>query len=328
MRLHEDQRLFRQAVIATAESLQIPEIYIEKDYWVTYALQGIFSDAVGAQTIFKGGTSLSKCYGLIERFSEDIDLVVTREAADSGNQIKTRLKRIGAAVSRHLPEIEMSGLTRRRGMNRKTVHGYPQAFAGSPGQVRASVVVVEATSLGSFEPYNQRPISTYLAEMMRQQNQEELIAQYGLDSFPVNALRPERTLCEKIMSLVRFSYTEHPLEDLKLKIRHAYDLYKMLNNTDIQAFFESDAFDTLFLSAARSDIVSYKNNHAYLVKHPAKARIFSDLESVWPELEPIYRGDFANLVFGELPKAEEVRQTLARIKARLSKLEWPISNEL
>ncbi len=143
MRLHEDKRLFRQAVIATAHSLQIPEIYIEKDYWVTYALRGIFSDPVGAQTIFKGGTSLSKCYGLIERFSEDIDLVVTRDAAESGNQIKTKLKRIGAAVSRHLPEIEMSGLTRRRGMNRKTVHGYPQAFAGSPGQVRAILEIYD-----------------------------------------------------------------------------------------------------------------------------------------------------------------------------------------
>lgn len=211
---------------------------------------------------------------------------------------------------------------------RKTVHGYPQAFAGSPGQVRASVVVVEATSLGSFEPYNQRSISTYLAEMMHQQNREELIAQYGLASFPVNALRPERTLCEKIMSLVRFSYSEQPVEDLKLKIRHAYDLYKMLNDTDIQAFFESAAFDTLFLSAARRDTVSYKNNHAYLAKHPAEARIFSDLKSVWPQLVPIYRGDFANLVFGKLPEADDVRQALARIKARLSELEWPISDEL
>jgi len=328
MRLHENPTLFRQAIVATAESMQIAEIYIEKDYWVTYALKSVFSDsAVASQTIFKGGTSLSKCYGLIERFSEDIDLVVARSASDSGNKIKEKLKRIGSAVAHHLPEIEMAGISHRRGLHRKTAHGYPQEFTGNSGQVRASVVVVEATSLGSFEPHNKRSVSTYVAEMMGQRDQQNLIAEYGLIPFSVNALRPERTLCEKIMSLVRFSYSEHPLQDLKLKIRHAYDMHKMLGDTEIQAFFSSDAFDALFLSAARSDRVSYKNNHAYLAKHPVEALIFSKLEEVWHQLEPIYQGDFANLVFGELPLADDVRHTLTTINARLSKLEWPISDE-
>jgi hypothetical protein len=53
MRLHEDKRLFRQAVTATSEMLSIPEIFIEKDYWVTYALHAIFHDSIGEQTVFK-----------------------------------------------------------------------------------------------------------------------------------------------------------------------------------------------------------------------------------------------------------------------------------
>ena len=69
--------LFRQAVTATAGLLDIPEIFIEKDYWVTYALHTIFHDPIGGETVFKGGTALSKCFGLIDRFSEDIDLVVS-----------------------------------------------------------------------------------------------------------------------------------------------------------------------------------------------------------------------------------------------------------
>jgi len=81
MRLHEDETLFRQAVIATAAEfataaeLNIQEIFIEKDYWVTYALHGIFHAPIGEETVFKGGTALSKCFGLMDRFSEDIDLV-------------------------------------------------------------------------------------------------------------------------------------------------------------------------------------------------------------------------------------------------------------
>jgi predicted nucleotidyltransferase component of viral defense system len=62
----------------TAETLNIKNIYVEKDYWVTNALFTIFNNKIGKDTVFKGGTALSKCFKLIERFSEDIDLVVLR----------------------------------------------------------------------------------------------------------------------------------------------------------------------------------------------------------------------------------------------------------
>ena len=79
MNLLEDQELFKQAISVTAQLMKIPEIYIEKDYWVTLALKTIFESGLSSDTVFKGGTALSKCYKLIERFSEDIDLVVIKE---------------------------------------------------------------------------------------------------------------------------------------------------------------------------------------------------------------------------------------------------------
>jgi len=307
--------------------MQIPEIYIEKDYWVTYALKAIFSDPIGADTIFKGGTALSKCFNLIERFSEDIDLVVVRTDSDSGNQLKEKIKRIGSAVSHHLPEVEIEGLTRRMGMNRKTAHTYPREFKGHAGQIRGNFIVVEATWLGSFEPFTTKTVSSYIADMMQQQDQQALVAEYGLESFVVQALRPERTLCEKIMSLVRFSYGAHALQDLKLKIRHTYDLHQLLQNTEIKVFFDSKAFEILLLSAAKSDATSYKNNHSWLGKHPNEALIFSDLEKVWAELRPVYQGEFSNLVFGQLPDEVAILKTLTTIKERLSEIQWPADME-
>ncbi|MBS1611759.1 MAG: nucleotidyl transferase AbiEii/AbiGii toxin family protein, partial [Bacteroidetes bacterium] len=64
MKLHENKTLFRQAVQFTADQMQIPVIYIEKDYWVTYALYTIFNSEAGNDTVFKGGTALSKCYSM------------------------------------------------------------------------------------------------------------------------------------------------------------------------------------------------------------------------------------------------------------------------
>jgi len=98
MRLHEDPRLFRQAAQFTADQMQIPAIYVEKDYWVTYALKTIFESAIGADTVFKGGTALSKCYSMINRFSEDIDLVVLRREGDSNNRLTTKIRTIGAVM--------------------------------------------------------------------------------------------------------------------------------------------------------------------------------------------------------------------------------------
>lgn len=57
MNLHEDKPLFKQAIAATLGMMRIPEIFIEKDYWVTYALRAVFEDAIGKEVVFKGGTA-------------------------------------------------------------------------------------------------------------------------------------------------------------------------------------------------------------------------------------------------------------------------------
>lgn len=78
MNLHENRELFTQAVRFTALEMKIPDLYVEKDYWVTFALKLIFNSPVAGHVVFKGGTALSKCYQIIERFSEDIDLVIMK----------------------------------------------------------------------------------------------------------------------------------------------------------------------------------------------------------------------------------------------------------
>ncbi len=65
--------------------------FVEKDYWVTYALFTIFNNEIGKETVFKGGTALSKCYNMIERFSEDIDLVVLRREGETDSKLKSKL---------------------------------------------------------------------------------------------------------------------------------------------------------------------------------------------------------------------------------------------
>ena len=122
MNLHETPKLYEEAVQFTAQQKKIRPVYIEKDYWVTYVLYHIFNNEIGKYTVFKGGTALSKCYSMIERFSEDIDLVVLRKEGESNNALTTKIKNIGKLVGGLLPEISIEGLTQKMGMNRKTTH--------------------------------------------------------------------------------------------------------------------------------------------------------------------------------------------------------------
>jgi len=321
MRLHENKELFTDAISITAEYLKLPEIYVEKDYWVTLTLNRIFTSPLAEFTVFKGGTALSKCFDFINRFSEDIDLVLLKDTSLSPNQLKECLKKISNAVSEFLPEIETEGITNKKGMIRKTAHSYSRNFEGNFGQVR-DLIILESSWLGSSEPVTKGMISSFVYQMMQDREQEGLAEEYVLIPFEVSILAPTRTLCEKIMSLVRFSYTETPIIDLRNKIRHIYDLHQLLEQDDISAFFDSNVFDDMLHKVAHDDEISFRNNKDWLYNPPAQALIFADLGKVWPEMRSTYNGTFKNLVFGELPDENSVLITLERIKSRLALIQW------
>lgn len=323
MRLHENQELFQDAVIATSQQKGIREIYIEKDYWVTFALYNIFNNEIGKETIFKGGTALSKCFNLIQRFSEDIDLVVLRNENERANQLKNKIKKISNCVNNVLPETNIDGITNKVGMIRKTAHNYSRIFTGYFGQVR-DIIIVESTWLGHFEPYTKSEVSSFVYEMMLQSNQQTLIEKYDMNPFEVLVLNPQRTLCEKIMSLVRFSQTQDPIGDLRNKIRHTYDIHLMLKDDNLKSFFQSDEFETMLLRVANDDIASFKNNNEWLANHPTTAIIFSETTDTWNKIKNIYTDNFSELVFGEFPNETDILKSLIVVAERLKPIRWNI----
>jgi len=126
MKLHENISLYRDAIRFTAQQMKLQPEYVEKDYWVTYALFTVFNNEIAKDTIFKGGTALSKCYQLIDRFSEDIDLVVLRREGETDSKLKSKLKSISTVLESILPEVSIEGITHKMGMNRKTAHSTPK----------------------------------------------------------------------------------------------------------------------------------------------------------------------------------------------------------
>lgn len=323
MNLHQNKVFFKDAVIAASQRFGIPEIYVEKDYWVTLALKEIFHSDIANQIVFKGGTCLSKCHQLIQRFSEDIDLVVFRNEGENDNQLKKKIRRITKIVDNVLPEITVKGITNKKGNIRKTVHRFDRLFDGSFGQAREQLIL-EATWLGNYEPFTIENVGSYIQDIMQMAGQKALIKKYNLQSFKVQALSVERTFCEKILSLVRFSRVENPFGALSNKIRHIYDLDQILNNGSINTFFKAEDFSEMLKKVGKDDFISYKNNNAWLKEHPCSAIIFETPEMVWNNIRNTYRTIFKDLVIGELPDESHLIETLQRIQNRMQTIDWRI----
>jgi hypothetical protein len=323
MILHQSQSLFRNAIRMTSDRMKLPASFIEKDYWVCVSLYTIFDNKLGHDIIFKGGTALSKCFHLIERFSEDIDLIVLKNPGDSESTLKSKLKRISNLVATILPEVTTSQLTHKMGMHRKTVHAYPQLFPSTNSQTREHILI-ESSWLGNHEPSTHHYINSFVGQTMLELTNEEFIQEHLLAPFLVKSIDPTRTICEKIMSLVRFSHTANPIENLKNKIRHAYDLHQLLKELPYELFFYSNSFEILMNQIGEEDFIRYRNNNDWLLYHPSEAILFKDLSLIWPMLKVTYQTDFKNLVYGYLPDETEIYNTLDLIKERLRLIPWKI----
>ena len=321
MNLHQDKALFRDAVLAASQRFGIPQIYVEKDYWVTRVLHELFHSDMADQIVFKGGTSLSKCHQLIQRFSEDIDLVILHNEGESDNQLKKKIRQVSKIIEKIMPEIHIDGLTNKKGNIRKTVHQYSRIFSGSFGQIREQLVI-EATWLGNFEPFTIENVGSYILDLMQLTGQESLIEKFGMQTFKVQALSIERTFCEKIMSLVRFSRMEDPYVALSNKIRHVYDLYSMLSDETIDSFFKSAVFFKMLRQVGKDDFRSYKNNNEWLEEHPGSAIIFKAPGKTWERIQNTYRTTFKDLVIGELPEEKNLVGTLRKIEKRIKYINW------
>lgn len=311
MRLHEDTEIFSELVQLTAEAVGLPQIYIEKDYWVTRALKQLSESAHAHEVVFKGGTSLSKAYRLIARFSEDIDLAIfARDLSDAKR--KNLLKSVTAAATSGLIELDGDPRVSKGSRYRKTVYQYPLCVDGSDsgfGQATPELVI-EVNAFTQPEPFESKRIQSLIAETLSEQGRTDLITQFALECFSINVLSVKRTLVEKLLGIIKDSYDENALRLLTLRIRHIYDICLILRQHEYRTFVQSAEFSTLCNICMDDEKQIFPGTVEYL-KHPlANAPLFAEFTNWRQTLEKVYKGDFSHLVFGDRPEMDEIGDTL------------------
>ncbi|MFT5450217.1 MAG: hypothetical protein ACI9DC_005422 [Gammaproteobacteria bacterium] len=319
MNLHETTDSYLELIQATAEHQGIPAVYVEKDYWVTRVLKRLHASDHKHDIVFKGGTALSKAHRLIERFSEDIDLAArNRDMGDSRR--KKLIKTVELIITQDLVYQEGHPLESKHGRFRKTAHAFPtQTEALQWGQV-ADTILVEINALGDPEPAALMPIATLVHDFLAATERTDLIDLFELAPFDILVLHVERTLCEKIMGLVRAGYEDDAAAEFQRRIRHFYDIVMILRQPKYREFIESDIFLPLLGEVKAVDRLSMPHADVWLDSPITDARIFAGTEALWQDIKSEFHGSFKDMLYGDdLPSDEEVLAALSTISASLSR---------
>lgn len=231
------------AITQTAVQLGLPAQAIEKDLWVSTILQLVFTLPFSDKLVFKGGTSLSKSFGLIQRFSEDIDLVVDRShfdlhgdltkkqikrlrkesslfvRDDFANQLKTAIKSVGLdACCSVVPENDGKGDGTYPEPRKIEVY-YNSLFPLNDYLQPKILLEVGARSL--FEPTVETSIESLISNRFPQ------IDTSIVSGKPITTAAPQKTFIEKTF-LLHELFTTGRGTKAERKSRHLYDLEKMM----------------------------------------------------------------------------------------------------
>lgn len=240
--LTESQR--RTVFEQTALRIKLPITAVEKDFWVTEILNVLFSLPYSDKMVFKGGTSLSKVWKLIHRFSEDIDIAVDRSLFGiEGELTKKQLKKLRKTSSLFVRDIltnDLRTIVEKVGLNEflkiesepdgegdatypepRRIHIiYQSVFPSETNHYLRDEVMLEVGARSLFEPMAKSEVESFVTETFPHLTSND-------NRSCIFTSVAEKTFIEKVFLLHELFSTDG-CEKANRKSRHLYDLYKMI----------------------------------------------------------------------------------------------------
>ncbi len=228
MPLFRDTREFGPTLDAAAEQLGISATAIEKDYWVSEVLR-VLARGFEGDFIFKGGTSLSKGYHIVQRFSEDIDVLVL-PGVRGRNATDTLMKAMGAAAAAGISGSAFSVGGSETGRHRSYAVSYP-ATRKATTLIRTAVLL-EMGVRGGHHPHASVPITCLLGDVLDAAG-TDLSEFTDLEPFSLSVLHPARTLLEKLVhihAVAQALVADTARQPDPRSGRHFYDVFQLLGD--------------------------------------------------------------------------------------------------
>ncbi len=253
--IQKQQELFKQLSFKTGIQPQA----IEKDAWVTLVLRLIFNSRISEHLVFKGGTSLSKAYNLIQRFSEDIDLAINREYLGFGGELTKGQIRKLRRKSHEFVSTEMLGILKTEFKNYNIDN---QLFNIEVKNTKISdqdpeIIEIEYKSVFNKLPYIKQTVlievgARSLLEPAENKEIQSIIFEHYPNSsfddktFIVRTTSPEKTFLEKMILLhEEFTKPEDKIRYHRMS-RHLYDIGEIISTKfGINALKNKKLFDEI-----------------------------------------------------------------------------------
>ena len=313
----------------TADRLLLSEEAVEKDWWVVNTLALIFQMDCASSLIFKGGTSLSKGWNLIQRFSEDIDLVLDRNFLGfEGDLSKSEIRRMRKKSFQFLTTTFTEQLATRfieTGFDNVSVKFrkvenqdqdptiieiyYPLLFANKDAYINPGVLV-EVGCRSLKEPFSLRTFGTLASEIFNDKPYTDKVI-----TIPV--VNPERTFLEKIFLLhEEFQKQPDKIRTARLS-RHLYDIEKLMHTKYAEiALTDVDLYNTIVNHRSKYTAIGGID---YSKHNPGNIRFIPpvDLLSKW---EADYDVMMNTMLYGEILTFQEVIERLTSLQSKINSI--------
>ena len=325
------KRIYKNA----GEKNNLPAYAVEKDWWVAQTLSILKNTEIGKHLVFKGGTSLSKAWDVIERFSEDIDLAVDRAffgfEGELGKNQRTNLRKAankyitGTLVPELIKAFEEAGLKnvkieleeiKTSDQDPVIINvNYPPLIE-SPGYIQPRVQI-EIGCRSLREPFEDRSIQSIVDSTYPK-------ADFKQNPFTIPTVLPRRTFLEKIFLL--HEEFQRPKEKIRVDrlSRHLHDIYQ-ISKTNIadKALEDKELYES---------IVKHRHRYTRLGGvdynlHQPQSIVFLPSE----ELTPAWKADYVKMqeqmIPGDSPKYEDLIEALAVLKEKINSVDWKMETE-
>lgn len=308
MRLHEFKNEFRELISIVADNKHLPEQAIERDYYIVLLLKNLEQSKYAEQCVFKGGTSLSKCYpGSIERFSEDIDLTFLGLDLPEKERSKT-IKKIEDVMTVGADTEKIPG-------ERSNISKSMYVWFGD----KSNRVKLEIGSSIRPDPYNKKTLKSYVQEFLEENQAIDDIQKFGLQTVTLNVLDITRTFIDKLMSVKRHAICG----SIEQKVRHIYDVVRLYQLPEIKIFL-SDVNELKRLLQLTKETDSYYLNKRDISKeyNPLGAYDFESWKKYFTsQVKTIYESMHNDLLYTDekqnFDEALEIFSEINKILARI-----------
>ncbi len=317
----------------TSAKKHLPQLAVEKDWWVTMVLKALSNSRHFRLMSFKGGTSLSKGWNLINRFSEDIDIALRREglfsiSSTSGNQLAKARRTTRHYIVRELPselaealkamdivDFSVEPVTTRTDAlgnttelcattHPSTVFVHYKSILPDVSEYIEPKVKIEISCLSMDEPVENKTIRSFMADVLSEEEDVEVI-------FPT--VVPTRTFLEKIFLLHEEFQKEKPRS--KRMSRHLYDIEKIMDTEFGKSIEDRELYENVVRHRSvfnKIEGVDYKMHNPSLLSFIPPENAIADWKKDYESMQKHFIHDVHSLTFEELMK--RMKELMERLR--------------